>query len=74
MTVVVIAHRLSTIRNSDKIVVMDKGKVVEEGNHDELIAIKGSYFNLVQKQQEAENKEGSDSPSKAISFKVNDHK
>ena len=49
MTVVVIAHRLSTIRNSDKIIVMDKGKVVEEGNHDELIAIKGSYYNLVQK-------------------------
>ena len=47
MTVVVIAHRLSTIKNSDKIVVMEWGKVVEEGTHDELIAIKGSYFRLV---------------------------
>ena len=44
MTVVVIAHRLSTIKNADKIIVMDKGKIVEEGNHDELLAIKGAYY------------------------------
>lgn len=44
MTVVVIAHRLSTIKNADKIIVMEKGKVVEEGNHDELLAIKGTYY------------------------------
>jgi len=49
MTVVVIAHRLSTIKNADKIIVMDKGKIVEEGNHDDLLAIKGTYYNLVQK-------------------------
>jgi len=42
----VIAHRLSTIHNADKIVVIHKGKVVEEGNHQELIAKKGAYFDL----------------------------
>ncbi len=42
-TAVVIAHRLSTIRNADKIIVMDKGRIVELGNHDELIALGGLY-------------------------------
>ncbi len=45
-TSLIIAHRLSTIRDSDKIIVMDKGKVVETGNHDELLKQKGYYYNL----------------------------
>ena len=42
-TTLVIAHRLSTIRNADKIAVVDEGRVVEEGTHDELIALGGTY-------------------------------
>jgi ATP-binding cassette subfamily B protein/subfamily B ATP-binding cassette protein MsbA len=45
-TSVVIAHRLSTIVNADKIVVMDRGRIVEEGSHAELLAQRGRYFNL----------------------------
>jgi len=50
----VIAHRLSTIRNADKIVVMRKGEVIEEGSHDELIAINGAYKKLVSRQMMSE--------------------
>lgn len=46
-TVVVIAHRLSTVKGADKIVVLDGGKVVEEGTHEELTMLKGKYFELV---------------------------
>ena len=45
-TVFVIAHRLSTVRNSDLIMVLDHGKVIEKGSHDELIAQKGHYYQL----------------------------
>ena len=45
-TVFVIAHRLSTIRNSDCIMVMEDGKIIERGNHEELMAKKGVYFAL----------------------------
>lgn len=45
-TSIVVAHRLSTVRNADKIVVLDKGIVVEEGNHEELIAREGRYKEL----------------------------
>ena len=43
---VIIAHRLSTIRNCDKIYVMDNGKVIEEGSHDELIDKQGTYYKM----------------------------
>jgi ATP-binding cassette subfamily B (MDR/TAP) protein 1 len=50
-TTAVIAHRLSTIRNADNIIVMSKGRVVEQGQHDDLMARRGSYSNMVEKQQ-----------------------
>ncbi|CAF4051198.1 unnamed protein product, partial [Rotaria sordida] len=49
-TTLIIAHRLSTIRNANKIIVMQKGEVIEEGDHDSLMKAKGTYFNLVEQQ------------------------
>ncbi|MBQ8600469.1 MAG: ABC transporter ATP-binding protein [Clostridia bacterium] len=49
-TSLIIAHRLSTIRDADKIVVIDQGRVVEEGNHETLLEKKGTYYNLYQYQ------------------------
>ncbi len=49
-TTLVIAHRLSTIRNAHKIVVMQKGEVVEEGDHESLMDSRGIYFGLVEQQ------------------------
>lgn len=54
-TVVVVAHRLSTVKNADQIIVLDKGNIVEIGNHAELTAIKGAYYNLVKNQLELGN-------------------
>jgi ATP-binding cassette subfamily B protein len=51
-TVVVVAHRLSTVQQADKIIVLDKGKIVEEGTHKELTAKKGAYYTLVKNQLE----------------------
>lgn len=51
-TVVVVAHRLSTVKNADKIVVLDKGKIVEEGTHQELVEKQGAYYHLVKNQLE----------------------
>ena len=49
-TVVVIAHRLSTVMNADQIVVLEKGKIIEIGNHEELVKQKRSYYELVKNQ------------------------
>ena len=45
-TVFVIAHRLSTVPNSDAIMVLDHGRIIERGTHDDLIAQKGTYYQL----------------------------
>ncbi|MBO7748469.1 ATP-binding cassette domain-containing protein [Paenibacillus sp. MWE-103] len=52
-TTIAIAHRLSTLRNADYLLVMDNGKVAESGTHEELMARKGAYFDLVKKHDEA---------------------
>ena len=54
-TVVIVAHRLSTVKNANQIVVLDKGKVVETGNHETLTAKRGAYYNLVKNQLELGN-------------------
>ena len=54
-TVIVVAHRLSTVKNADKIVVLENGYIVEEGNHIELTAKKGKYYELVKNQLELGN-------------------
>lgn len=50
-TTFVIAHRLSTIKNADQILVLDRGEIVERGNHDELMKIRGKYYQMYQLQQ-----------------------
>jgi len=45
-TILMIAHRLSTVRNADLIVVLDRGNVIETGNHDQLLAQRGMYYFL----------------------------
>ena len=54
-TVVVAAHRLSTVRDADNIVVMDKGRIAEEGTHGELSAKRGTYYRLVSNQLTIDN-------------------
>ena len=54
-TVVVVAHRLSTVKNAHQIIVLDKGRIVETGNHASLIEEKGAYYNLVKNQLELGN-------------------
>lgn len=54
-TVVIVAHRLSTVKNADNIIVLNKGKVVEQGTHKELTQLQGYYYNLVKNQLELGN-------------------
>ncbi|MEK6615351.1 MAG: ATP-binding cassette domain-containing protein, partial [Bacteroidota bacterium] len=54
-TVVIIAHRFSTVKNADQIIVIENGKIAEQGNHAELTALKGSYYELVKNQLELGN-------------------
>ncbi|CEJ01545.1 Putative ABC multidrug transporter mdr1 [Rhizopus microsporus] len=59
-TTIVIAHRLSTIRNADLIVVMQQGDLIEQGTHNELLALDGVYADLVRKQEIATKQVGAD--------------
>lgn len=54
-TILVISHRLANVVDADNIYVMKDGKIVENGNHDELINIKGEYFSMVNKQNQLES-------------------
>ncbi len=54
-TVVIVAHRLSTVKNADQIIVLDKGQVIEQGDHDKLTKQKGMYYTLVKNQLELGN-------------------
>lgn len=54
-TVVVVAHRLSTVRHADNIIVLEQGKIVESGQHEDLITAKGAYYHLVKNQLELGN-------------------
>src|SRR5690625_2587844 len=49
-TAIVIAHRLSTIRDSDNIFVLENGKIIESGNHEQLMQKRGEYFGLIESQ------------------------
>lgn len=54
-TVLIVAHRLSTVMNADNIIVMDKGKIIEQGTHEELTEKQGTYYTLVKNQLELGN-------------------
>jgi len=54
-TVIIVAHRLSTVRNAGKIVVLEEGRIVETGNHQDLVEKRGAYYNLVKNQLELGN-------------------
>ncbi|CAB9500444.1 Leptomycin B resistance protein pmd1 [Seminavis robusta] len=84
LTTIVVAHRLSTVMNADVIAVVDGGRIVEQGKHDELLAKPGKYFELVKAQQldkekpddgsggnETDTEPASASPSRASSFMEN---
>ena len=53
-TLLIVAHRLSTIQHSDRIIMLSHGKIIEQGNHQELLALKGKYYGLYMLQYEKE--------------------
>lgn len=50
-SMLIVAHRLATVKNCDTIIVMDQGSIVEQGSHEELLALKGKYYQLWEMQQ-----------------------
>ena len=54
-TVLIVAHRLSTVKNADNIIVMEKGKIIEQGTHQQLTELRGAYYTLVKNQLELGN-------------------
>ena len=50
-SMLIVAHRLATVKNCDVIIVLDKGSIVEKGSHEELLALKGKYYELWEMQQ-----------------------
>ena len=72
-TVFIIAHRLSTVRQCDRIIVMDKGKIVEQGNHDELIELNGYYAKLHGYQNHTPHlHKVSNNTTQTMSYQIND--
>jgi ABC-type multidrug transport system fused ATPase/permease subunit len=57
-TTFVIAHRLSTIRRADLILLMEDGRIIERGTHDELMRARGAYHGMVRRQMESHRAEG----------------
>ncbi|MDP2091181.1 MAG: hypothetical protein Q8K30_06320 [Candidatus Gracilibacteria bacterium] len=49
-TVIIVAHRLQTVKHADKIIVFENGKIIEEGNHYDLLNIKGNYYKMIELQ------------------------
>lgn len=69
-TMIVIAHRLSTIRNADNIVVMANGRLLEQGTHDQLVSLGGTYSHLVRVQDLGQEHDDDDEPPKDIKAEV----
>jgi ABC-type multidrug transport system fused ATPase/permease subunit len=57
-TTFVIAHRLSTVRRADLILLMEEGRIIERGTHDELMDRRGTYYEMVQRQMESDGNAG----------------